>query len=772
MNKLLLSFALIFSLAVTKTAQASYYEAPMAGTVAGFQIGGLKGAVLGFLVGCTDELLVSYDFTERHYLTAGSLAAGLVQPLKIPIQNGEQIKEGVAFLAGILLASGHLTSWLDQISQPLFAGLIGFNYGGPQYAAAGAVIGGIEQVLQNYNITSQPYASNVLFGLSAASVWTSQFGRLEQWKTPIGVLAGAALSYSSNANPAVAVRKSPTQLAQELYALFSQLMEPSELNRLIETQAIALVTSQLFTAQLMQRISSHDANMEDGISKIKDDHKQFFSALVGYSKFLVPYFAGSFVSKQASAYLTGNFVNHIENKLSDNYLSGEIPLKLSIDNTTQAAVKNLRENIQQSTLAGSELLSSALGSSVNAVFHVSFLIREKSTGLIVFVDSYQRGFGALNAYFSQWQANYEPLIKDLDVKISKLQSDANHKAHLIISSDKGSLLKEKMDSFVATKQELKKKQTFAQTLSSVWMGLSHTSDFILKYYYIGQQILKGQLPGTDRYKVLASGRAISTALSWSNENAVRISQNEYSTREVQNLLTAFKATPVSIGQLNFKAAQSDEAGIIMKNISFGVDEKPLGQIDDLALKSAVYAVTGPSGCGKSTFLKKLKGLTYSHGWASGDVTFLNPEGKSPKIALVSQEDYIMPYSNLMEVILSKVADSEVSHGQVEKLMTEIQLHKDNLLEAKDDWGLELSGGEKKKLAIVSAIIQAPDVLILDEVFNGMDSVSIKLAQDMLKKYLPQSLFLVVDHEYVSHNEFGFYEHELRFGQGPVKVVSN
>ncbi len=79
-----------------------------------------------------------------------------------------------------------------------------------------------------------------------------------------------------------------------------------------------------------------------------------------------------------------------------------------------------------------------------------------------------------------------------------------------------------------------------------------------------------------------------------------------------------------------------------------------------------------------------------------------------------------------------------------------------------DWYTLFSGGEKKKIMIVSAIIKKPDILILDEVCNGLDQIAKITVQQMLKKYLPNTLILSVDHHAQDNNYNCFYYKNLHF----------
>ena len=724
---------------------------------------------MGFLVGCVDEVLVSYEFTEKHYLTAGLLGSGMTQKLELPYHANEAI----GFLAGLLFATGQLNHLLDKAGTPISTAMAAGSYGGPAWAVAGGLCGVLDEGLQSYNFTDKPYLSNTIYGVSAVSLLSSQSERISGLlarpglKESLGVLAGAVLSSSgNNVN-----RKSPVKLGQELYALFAELMDKKELDRLIEQQALTLVTSQLVLANLGLMLNAHYQSFQSGLEGIQEKPEGFYDAVSPFTRFALSYFGSIAVSEQVTGYMTELFANAIEDKLSQRYLTEEIPLKLNADNSTRTSVKNMRKNIQEAT-RGVGILADFMKAGTEGVFFVSFLLQEKSIDLVLFVDSYQQVFGAATSRLSQWQAGYRPRLEELDTQISKLQEDATNKAHLIISSDKDLLLKQKREMFIEEKRALEMQQTVASGLLGAWGRLSGVLDFILKYRFIAQNIVNGKMQFDSRRKALVASYAVSDLASWPSKNSAEIAKIEYATNATWQLLEAMKSTPETAEPtLDFTNTQSDQLALHLNNISFGIDGKTLGTIDSLTLKQGIYAVTGPSGSGKSTFLKKLKGLVHSHGTASGNVRFSTPHGNKPKIALASQEDYLMPYSTLLEIMLSNSVDIQDLHERAQTLAREIELGKEDLLETKSDWSLELSGGQKKKLAILSIIMQDAEIVILDEVFNGMDTVSLAKAQEMLKKYLPNSLILAVDHEYKAHNTNDFYEQELRLEDGVFRLLN-
>lgn len=194
-----------------------------------------------------------------------------------------------------------------------------------------------------------------------------------------------------------------------------------------------------------------------------------------------------------------------------------------------------------------------------------------------------------------------------------------------------------------------------------------------------------------------------------------------------------------------------------------------------------------NGCGKSSLLSKIQGIHHNGIIAAGDIYYPTKNGQPTKIVSVSQQDYFPLYSTLIKVInypnqLPIGNTLTELRNKILILIEQIDLNKrattinnilddvNNLLdEEREDWSTELSGGQKKKIILISSIIKQPDILILDEVFNGLDHDSIIKIQKIIKGYLPDALIIVVDHHAHDNNFNGFYDQEIHFSNHTIEV---
>lgn len=182
--------------------------------------------------------------------------------------------------------------------------------------------------------------------------------------------------------------------------------------------------------------------------------------------------------------------------------------------------------------------------------------------------------------------------------------------------------------------------------------------------------------------------------------------------------------------------------ILMEKInkSYG-DKEVLRDFTTKFEEGTVTFITGESGIGKTSIIRILMGL---EGYQSGSIRGL--EGK--EISVVFQDDCLCDKLSL-DKNLSMVLD-----GQQDK-----EQDLDRLL---DLFGLEgyrykrvaeLSGGMKRRLAILRAILYPHNLMILDEPFKGLDEENKKLVMGQLAKGLVDKTAIIVTHD---KTEIGFF----------------
>ena len=143
------------------------------------------------------------------------------------------------------------------------------------------------------------------------------------------------------------------------------------------------------------------------------------------------------------------------------------------------------------------------------------------------------------------------------------------------------------------------------------------------------------------------------------------------------------------------------------------------------------SLLGPSGSGKSTFLRIVAGLITP---TSGVVDFgaPSPERPEPKISLVFQDANLMPWRNVREnIALPLILAGTPKEEALARAQEWIELV--GLAGFERNWPRELSGGMAQRVAMARALIQDPDLLLLDEPFGALDALTReKMAAELLR----------------------------------------
>ncbi len=171
------------------------------------------------------------------------------------------------------------------------------------------------------------------------------------------------------------------------------------------------------------------------------------------------------------------------------------------------------------------------------------------------------------------------------------------------------------------------------------------------------------------------------------------------------------------------------------SITFPTDKGPLNVLDDVDLKVAqgeFISLIGHSGCGKSTVLNIVAGLLNA---TEGGVILEEKEvtEPGPDRAVVFQNHSLLPWLSVYDNVRLAVDQvfRKTKSKQERHLWTLHNLelvHMSHALERKPG---EISGGMKQRVGIARALAMEPKVLLMDEPFGALDSLTRTHMQDSL-----------------------------------------
>lgn len=153
------------------------------------------------------------------------------------------------------------------------------------------------------------------------------------------------------------------------------------------------------------------------------------------------------------------------------------------------------------------------------------------------------------------------------------------------------------------------------------------------------------------------------------------------------------------------------------------------------------ALVGPSGCGKSTLLNILAGfdtLTSGEIYLNGKLlaSMNRPPRPGPDRVVVFQHGALFPWKTVLEnVLYGPLRQKTMSAAQAEEKAIDLLQRCGGLDRVATSYPAELSSGMQRRVEIIRALMNEPQVLLLDEPFRAMDTVSkTTMHQHLLEMY--------------------------------------
>ena len=202
------------------------------------------------------------------------------------------------------------------------------------------------------------------------------------------------------------------------------------------------------------------------------------------------------------------------------------------------------------------------------------------------------------------------------------------------------------------------------------------------------------------------------------------------------------------------------------------------------LPNAKIGIVGVNGAGKSTFLKIMAGIEKDYtgeAWAAEGISvgYLPQEPvlddklsvyENVTLGLKDQKDLLDRYNELAVNYSDENADelAELQNQIESKDLWDLDSKVNQALEAlrcpeSDKSVLNLSGGEKRRVAICQLLLKHPDILLLDEPTNHLDAETVAWLENYLKNY--QGTIVLITHDRYFLNNITEWILELDRGKG-------
>ena len=180
--------------------------------------------------------------------------------------------------------------------------------------------------------------------------------------------------------------------------------------------------------------------------------------------------------------------------------------------------------------------------------------------------------------------------------------------------------------------------------------------------------------------------------------------------------------------------------LAVDNISFDIN------------KPGVFGLLGTNGAGKSTTIRMMLGILKKD---SGEITWNGKkvERKKVNFGYLPEERGIYPKSKIYEQLLYF---AELKGMKKENASKEIDYWMDKLKvsEYKNMTAEKLSKGNQQKVQFITAILNDPELIVLDEPFSGLDPVNTELLKEVILELVEKGKYIVMSsHQMTSIEEF-------------------
>lgn len=180
------------------------------------------------------------------------------------------------------------------------------------------------------------------------------------------------------------------------------------------------------------------------------------------------------------------------------------------------------------------------------------------------------------------------------------------------------------------------------------------------------------------------------------------------------------------------------------------DETPVIKGLSFSVRQGEFlTLLGPSGCGKTTTLRIIDGLELPDSGrvilGGEDVTMLPPNKRN--VNTVFQNYALFPHMNVFKNVAYGLQLQRLDKGQIkQKVMNMLEIvQMEDYAQRRPD---QLSGGQRQRIAIARALVNDPDVLLLDEPLGALDLQLRRQMQTELKKLNKQlrRTFIYITHD--------------------------
>lgn len=185
-----------------------------------------------------------------------------------------------------------------------------------------------------------------------------------------------------------------------------------------------------------------------------------------------------------------------------------------------------------------------------------------------------------------------------------------------------------------------------------------------------------------------------------------------------------------IGRTRYMGKEAATESLVIRNVTKAFDSAPVYEGFNAEYRHGeIIYLTSASGSGKTTLLRMIAGLEEAD---KGEILM----GDNKSVAYLFQEDRLCEEYTAVDNVALVCADEMKATGLLKELIGEEHIHKKVR---------NLSGGQKRRVAIARACAAGADIVLLDEPYNGLDEENISVATDFIRRHTEDSIVLMATH---------------------------
>ena len=208
---------------------------------------------------------------------------------------------------------------------------------------------------------------------------------------------------------------------------------------------------------------------------------------------------------------------------------------------------------------------------------------------------------------------------------------------------------------------------------------------------------------------------------WAEKNAVAyekhaLTDTSASARMATTLAASERPSVTNSARISFRGVSKVFPGGVEAVRNLDLDIAP----------GEFVAMLGPSGCGKSTLLRIIAGLDRA---TAGEVAI--NDGRDVRDAFVFQDAHLLPWRSVLRNVAVPLELQGVPQSQrLDRARAAIE--QVGLSDAIDRYPAQLSGGMRMRASLARALVNDPELLLLDEPFAALDEITRQHLDDQLR----------------------------------------